>query len=370
MFQCLGLEGGCGEDWWHPECIMGLPRDWNKDVKPEKKENTEGGDDAEEQEAPVPPGFPEEDDFESFICYKCIEANPWLKQYAGTEGFLPAVFKRQPGDEDIPTKTAELVPKSEESVSTESAPKLDEPAVSEAPSSPKKRKADDLEDAEDSTSKRTKDESTKLSTEPQISASTVTPTALVTTETATTTTTSPPPPKHTTLPPLSQKAISTPLSLFLTSTFRDSLCHCPTCFPNLKSSPVLLDAEETYEPPLSAPSSPTAGDAAGSHHSGSLYDRGEAALNNIDRVRAIEGVMVYNHLRDKVKEFLRPFAEKGEAVGAEDVKAYFERLRGDEGGIEEARRSVAGGGGGDDGEGKEKDGRKEQGGKSSLVSFF
>ena len=30
MFQCLGLgtveEGGCGEDWWHPECLLGLPR--------------------------------------------------------------------------------------------------------------------------------------------------------------------------------------------------------------------------------------------------------------------------------------------------------------------------------------------------------
>ena len=34
MFQCLGLgtveDGGCGEDWWHPECIVGLPRDWYK----------------------------------------------------------------------------------------------------------------------------------------------------------------------------------------------------------------------------------------------------------------------------------------------------------------------------------------------------
>ena len=30
MFQCLGLgtveDGGCGEDWWHPECLLGLPR--------------------------------------------------------------------------------------------------------------------------------------------------------------------------------------------------------------------------------------------------------------------------------------------------------------------------------------------------------
>ncbi|KKK15319.1 metaphase-anaphase transition protein [Aspergillus rambellii] len=46
--------------------------------------------------------------------------------------------------------------------------------------------------------------------------------------------------------------------------------------------------------------------------------------------------MVYNHLRDKVKEFLKPFAESGTAVGADDIKAYFEKLRGDEQHIKEA----------------------------------
>lgn len=38
--------------------------------------------------------------------------------------------------------------------------------------------------------------------------------------------------------------------------------------------------------------------------------------------------MVYNHLKDKVKSFLQPFAESGQAVGAEDIKAYFEKLEG------------------------------------------
>jgi len=65
--------------------------------------------------------------------------------------------------------------------------------------------------------------------------------------------------------------------------------------------------------------------------------------------------MAYNHLRDKVKAFLQPFAESGQAVGAEDVKAYFAKLRGDE----EAMRSAAGAAGGDEGnDGK----RKEQSG--------
>jgi len=46
--------------------------------------------------------------------------------------------------------------------------------------------------------------------------------------------------------------------------------------------------------------------------------------------------MVYNHLKDKVKAFLKPYAESGKAVGAEDIKAYFEKLRGDEAAIKEA----------------------------------
>lgn len=40
--------------------------------------------------------------------------------------------------------------------------------------------------------------------------------------------------------------------------------------------------------------------------------------------------MAYNHMKDKVKEFLKPFAETGQPVSAEDIKAYFAKLRGDE----------------------------------------
>ena len=72
--------------------------------------------------------------------------------------------------------------------------------------------------------------------------------------------------------------------------------------------------------------------------------------------------MVYNHLKDKVKSFLQPFAESGQAVGAEDIKAYFEKLRGDEQGIQAAAVS-SGDGGGDEGEG---DNRREQSGKQTL----
>lgn len=56
---------------------------------------------------------------------------------------------------------------------------------------------------------------------------------------------------------------------------------------------------------------------------------GERVLSTMDRVKAIEGVMAYNHMKEKVREFLKPFAEGGGVVGAEDVRAYFEKLRGE-----------------------------------------
>ena len=73
--------------------------------------------------------------------------------------------------------------------------------------------------------------------------------------------------------------------------------------------------------------------------------------------------MVYKHLKDKVKSFLQPFAESGQAVGAEDIKAYFEKLRGDEQGIQAAAASS--GSGGVDGGG---DNRREQSGKRSAAT--
>lgn len=300
MFQCLGLgtvdTGGCGEDWWHPECLVGLPRDWYK---------TEAKDD---DEPPLPPGFPGEDDFEAFLCYKCIDSNPWLKPYAGTAGFLPV--HRGKDDDGIS----------------------------------KKRK---LEDEEDTSSKRPKtDPASGSEPEPKHSEPTTQ--------------------KHDSLP---KNAPSGTFSLFLHEDFRDHLCRCPSCFPNLAQHPQLREEEDTYEPPLSddGNNADAHHDGGGSTGTGSLLDRGEAAFSNMDRVRAIEGAMVYNHLRDKVKEFLTPFAESGKAVGAEDIKTYFENLRGDEQGIKDAAGQASasgggGGGGGDDSKDDEDGNRREQSG--------
>lgn len=70
--------------------------------------------------------------------------------------------------------------------------------------------------------------------------------------------------------------------------------------------------------------------------------------------------MVYNHLKDKVKSFLQPFAESGQAVAAEDIKAYFEKLRGDDMAIKAASGRLVSAGGDDSNEGGN---RSEQSGQ-------
>ena len=72
-------------------------------------------------------------------------------------------------------------------------------------------------------------------------------------------------------------------SMFLKEDFRERFCRCPSCYPTLSAYPQLLEAEELYEPPISE-SGQEGGQSVGT---GSLLDRGEAALSNVDRVRAI-----------------------------------------------------------------------------------
>jgi E3 ubiquitin-protein ligase UBR7 len=359
MFQCLGLgtveTGGCGEDWWHPECLIGLSRDWNKAAH---KVNAVGGGDAADDvadEEALPPGFPAEDDFQHLICFKCVDSNPWIKQYAGSPGFLPPVLKNgglrkdTNGVEDVPVPRSELKAEelkvkdnnAEESKTEENKPKDQENEPS------KKRKADDEEPTEDEpTTKRTKEE---LAEENSAKA----PTVEDEPKGVDSTTAAPPAPKHTVLP---KTTLRESFSLFAISDFHDQLCRCADCFPKLVPHPQLREAEETYEPPVSEDGD---ADGAASAGTGSIYDRGEAALNSVDRVRAIEGAMAYNHLRDNLKVFLKPFAESGQAVSAEDIKGIFEKLRGDDKGIQDAADHASGNGGKDGDEGNS---RNEQSG--------
>ena len=366
MYQCLGLgttkTNGCGEDWWHPGCVVGLGPDWfestgqggtssktkttktletiaedietgvdlsNTDTKEgqsneaDKDTQTATQNDDDDEDPPLPPGFPAEDDFASFICYKCVDANPWIKRYAGAPGFLAPVFRRS------------LSPSPEADV----AEKTNALASSYMPNS-KKRKSGDEELGLSGPTKRVKDEAPADTVAPDAESNQASNSDSHSVSTSAEENKFC---KVKALPP----AVVGQFSLFLRSDFRDHLCRCSDCFPDLAKHPQLLEEEENYEPPLSE-----SGDAGGSTvGSGSIYERGESALKNIDRVRAIEGVMAYNHLKDKLKPFFQQFAESGQAISAEDIKAHFAKLRGDDLAIKEAAEGV-----------KSADNRKEQSG--------
>ena len=267
MFQCLGLateaDGGCGEDWWHPECVVCLGRDRAKENKPEPKQEsgeTSAGEEDEEAEK-LPPGFPHEDDFETFICYKCVNAHPWIRRYAGSPGFLPGVYRSERQEEDTPDPSQQESPKKSTDAGENGGPaniggnKLSEPALDMTPAAAlnysRKRKAEDTADE----STRDPADSKRAKTEPDSTC------------------------HYDTLPGPSPGK----LSLFLREDFRDHLCRCPKCYPTVSKHPQLLDEEESYEPPLSEDGEEGNRSAGNS----SLLDRGEAALSNVDRVRAI-----------------------------------------------------------------------------------
>lgn len=340
MFQCLGLgthdTGGCGEDWYHPGCVMGLGPDWYDKSEGKKVQNnvasngatlTAISENAEtttlngenvavteteevdgDDEQPNPPGFPKDDDFETFICFKCVEAHPWIKRYAGTPGFLPPVhYKPVDNMAEQPSDSGVVVD------SSFNKRKAEDGALEDSSQEPKRLKNDS--DAEDVTPVM-KQDPTSEETSPDVC-------------------------KHDALPPTPEGTFS----LFCAESFRDRFCRCKKCYPYLSCHAQLLEEEEIYEPPVSEEGSENGGST---HGSGSLYERGESALRNVDRVRAIEGVMAYNQLKDKLKPFFQQFAESGQAISAEDIKEYFAKLRGDDEAIKEA------------GQGAKEDHRKEQ----------
>ncbi|TGZ83747.1 hypothetical protein EX30DRAFT_357535 [Ascodesmis nigricans] len=339
MYQCL-LGDVCSEDWFHDVCIAKrakeettteskerklseVPTEIATEKNPEqikgaisdnKNESettthsnptephpTENMDIDENEEDDTPPGFPSGDDFDLFICWKCVDANPWLRHYAGTPGLLPAVPRLSPPEVVSGNSASEP---SDPTSTTDRPPMLKRKSSLSPPSpGPPSKRA------------KTPDHTATLSN--FTSNASAISTAFTTTTSITSVDNSEN--KPCTLPPMpSSPSASVPVSLFLKDDFRKHLCHCNACFPKLSRHSCLLEEEETYSPPK---------DEEATSDAGSLYDEGEKALRGVDRVKAIEGLAMFEMLKDKVKDFLRPFAEKGETVGEEHVRAWAAGLK-------------------------------------------
>jgi E3 ubiquitin-protein ligase UBR7 len=325
MFQCLGLgthlTGGCGEDWYHPGCLVGLGSKWYEDMKgegkgKEKEPVAEGENEEDAEDPPMPPGFPAEESFEGFLCYKCVESNPWIKRYAGSPGFLPAVFCDGGQSNGASNGTAASHAAASSILPANGTP----PSETAEDGASKKRKADEFDEEASNPEKRTKTSEDSAC-------------------------------KSDRLPP----APTGKFNLFFNGDFRHHLCRCVSCYKHLEAHPQLREEEETYEPPLSEGGGSEDGGAS-TQGSGSLYERGESVLKNIDRVRAIEGVMAYNMMKEKLKPFFETFAGSGKAISADDIKDYFAKLRGDDEAMKNANKAAAD----DGGDGSEN--RKEQSG--------
>ena len=402
MYQCLGLgdvdSGGCGEDWWHPDCLMGSQPSCTKIEKRadgDTSHETKSAADSLDDSPPPPPGFPDEDSFDMPICWKCVEAFPWIKRYAGTEGFLPPVFRdaadrvnqaaeeaaadviKMPAVSDAVVEEHEKLARSgypkrkadeaetvgpvasssstkrfkaaeevvmeqsalstkeirvaEEVVMEESTPSGREIKATEevlidfsSPSTKEVKVAEELAMEESTSSTRVikaaeevvMGESTpstkeiKVAEEVVMEGSTSPTKGIKATEaeviepSSHSASNDGPKCKYVSLP----EAPKGTFSLFVKSNFRKHLCRCANCFPNLAPHVGLLDVEETYEPPLSedeedAEDTMVHSDAG----TGSLLDRGERALSNVDRVRAIGKFLPFQFFAPPMIEWLLSF---------------------------------------------------------------
>lgn len=328
MIQCL--LGDCGEDWYHEECILGLPlgseykdeeieedqeqeqeqqdskeEDDKKalssvpqgvnlfdqmesassenvkapeDVKTEQDQanaDNDAGDDEEDadddEDNETLQGLPNINEFESFVCWKCVEKNkPFflkLAQCKDTNLCLEPVIR------------------------TAQAKTLQE-RLAYLETLAKKRVAPTDEQGDHKRVKTESGPSAEIEHEKESSNDNV---------------------DDSLLPSLS-------FSLFLPPKFRAHITqHLPTSDTPLAvfkdKFPFLIADEPTYLPPPD--------DDANS----SLLDAGAAALNQIPRQQALRGIQAYSMIKAKLNDFFKPFAEQGKVVTEGDVVGFFEQVK-------------------------------------------
>ncbi|KAG0673225.1 hypothetical protein C6P40_003398 [Pichia californica] len=75
--------------------------------------------------------------------------------------------------------------------------------------------------------------------------------------------------------------------------------------------PFLFNDDPIYQPPIDDDDS-------------SVFEMGVRELNNLPKDKAVKGLIAYEKIKSKLTDFLKPFADEGRIVTAEEVKAFFD----------------------------------------------
>lgn len=268
MFQCL-LGEACKEDWYHEECILGIPliqRDSNSG-KPQgenlydklesaESENIQAVDDDKDETLE---GLPNSSDFAAFVCWKCVKLyKPLMVKFGQWKDVsLSPVFHGE--FKNIEHRREKLAD----------------------PSAGSKRKNNEQEEGSDDDHEQSKKQKTESGSKSASAALS----------------------KHS----------KNDFSLFLIDGYQDVLKECKDAdvVEFVKKFPFMIEEEPEYEPPPD-------NDA-----NSSLLDAGTRALQSLPREQAIDGMHAYEAIKNQLKDFLKPFAEEGKVVTETDVNSFF-----------------------------------------------
>lgn len=296
MIQCyFGFE--CGEDWFHEECILGFNQGFfvspnsgknlfddlpppgedaatDHDLKREipvqeiDTSHDEGRDTFDDDDLSQVPNFPSLSSFDCFICWKCVNVFKHLFQKIDVPDIVLTKLPHFESIESVDHWNEKYKLFKSSSISIENDGGLDE--------SSRKRKAEPIE----SNPKR--------------------------------------------------QETDIPYSLFLKNGFKDHLLKLYTTTEDsklkqfLQHNEYLFKDDPVYEPPEDADAD------ANSSNTGSLLDLGTDALLSLPKEQAIEGLHAYNKIREKLKDFFKPFAEQGELVTEASVRQFFDQVKKEE----------------------------------------
>jgi len=107
-------------------------------------------------------------------------------------------------------------------------------------------------------------------------------------------------------------------TLFLPEGWRSMQCRCTECSEYYKKNKIefLLDEKDTvhfYE-------------SKGKKRAGQ-FEQGMEALSQMDRIKQVEAISMYNNMKTDLMDYLATFAREGKVVKEEDIQKFFTQMK-------------------------------------------